>query len=112
RSEGKTNYRRTFTPPLIRFSDVIFYHFIHLGGAIITDIFTTSLKEALAEHQIVLASLNAQHGGIPLHEKDEDALISKIESESYSTWMIESAIGFSGFVVGKAITGEETEQGA
>jgi len=97
----------------IRFNEVIFYHFIHLGGTIITDIFKTSLKEALNENNIDLIKLSNFLGGLKLHEReDENSLILKIEKENYSTWAIESAIGFSGFVVCQSIDASETEQDA
>jgi hypothetical protein len=52
-------------------------------------------------------------GGLKLHEReDEQSFISKIEKENYSTWTIESAIGFSGFVVCQSIDASETEQDA
>ncbi len=97
----------------IRFNEVILYNFIHLGGTIITDICTTSLKEALTENDIDLVKASKRLGGLKLHEKeDESSLISKIEKKNYSTWSIESAIGFCGFIVCRSIDADETEQGA
>jgi hypothetical protein len=86
----------------IKFHDVIAYHFIHTGGAIITRIDETPLAVILKKFGRNLLEWSNQYGG-PFLEKNLSVCQTKLETEGYKAWAIESAIGFEGFVIAKNI---------
>ena len=92
----------------IEFSEVSAYHFIHTGPAIITEIDEVSLVDLLHRWGSRLSSWCRQHGGNQLWDEDSAKYRSDLEREGYKAWSIESAIGFEGFVIAKAVTQRET----
>lgn len=90
----------------ITFSEVAAYHFIHTGGAIITDIDEVSLAHLLGSIGNKLSEWWHLHGGYA-HWKDNPSEYRAIlETEGYRGWHLDSAIGFEGFVIAKAVRGE------
>ena len=94
----------------IDFSDVIVYNFIHTGSAIITDIYEVPLATLVHEKKESLADWWKNYGGLGLWNDDAKIYGVKLESEGYRAWRIDSAIGFSGFIIGKEIKQTEPNQ--
>ena len=44
-----------------------------------------------------------QHGGYSLWNDDRETYRAKLEENGYRAWTIDSAIGFEGFVIAKAV---------
>ena len=87
----------------IEFTDVIAYHFIHIGSTIITDIDEISIAKLLEKFGSNLLEWSCQHGGLKFLDKDLSVYKTKLENEGYKSWSIESAIGFEGFVIAKSV---------
>ena len=87
----------------IEFTDVVAYHFIHTGGAIIIDIDEIPLTELLEKVGGNLSEWFRQHGGLNFFDKDLSVYKTKLENEGYKSWSIGSAIGFEGFVIAKNV---------
>lgn len=93
----------------IIFSEVAAYHFIHTGGAIMTDIEEVSLEHLLGSIGSELSEWWRLHGGY-IHWKDNPSEYrSTLEAEGYRGWLLDSAIGFEGFVIAKSVTGDVSE---
>lgn len=86
---------------IIRFSEVIVYHFTHLGGAIITDIFETSFLDAAKETGFDLSGTQNKLGGLPFAAHDNLACQGYFAEHHFKTWLLISAIGFTGLIVAK-----------
>jgi hypothetical protein len=87
----------------IKFSEVAAYHFVHTGGAIMTDIEEVSLENLLERVGDSLAERWRQHGGY-IHWRDDRSEYRVIlEKEGYRAWFLDSAIGFEGFVIAKTV---------
>jgi hypothetical protein len=86
----------------IEFADVALYNFTHTGGAIITDIEEATLVDLFREVGGVLVDWNRRHG-VTGWKTTLEELRATLESDGFKAWRIESAIGFSGFVVAKAV---------
>lgn len=82
----------------IQFSDVIAYHFIHSGGAIIVEIAEIALSKISKEIESVLTSYGRQFGGAITNFREDKG---KLEMDGYKVWTIGSAIGFEGLIVAK-----------
>jgi hypothetical protein len=87
----------------LRFSDVEFYHFVHTGGAIITDLDETSLTYILDCFWDRMDEWFHWHGGPSRSTKDRAIYQQALEAESYKAWNIGSALGFAGVVIAKSI---------
>jgi hypothetical protein len=87
----------------IEFTDVAAYHFIHTGGAIITEIEEEKLGNLLSKIGGKLVEWWHLHGGYVLWDDDPVAYGSKLQKEGYRAWTIDSAIGFEGFVIAKFV---------
>jgi hypothetical protein len=87
----------------IEFSEVVAYHFVHTGGAIITDLTELPLDDLLRQVGDQLGQWWRQHGGYSLWEDDREKYQSRLQESGYRAWTIDSAIGFEGFVIAKAI---------
>jgi hypothetical protein len=87
----------------IRFVDVVAYHFIHTGGAIIAEIEEIPLPELLKRFGVKLLEWSRQHGGLKFLDGDLTNYKTTLESEGYKSWYIVSAIGFEGFVIAKKV---------
>ena len=86
----------------IRFTDVATYHFIHTGGAIISEIMEKSLPDLLTEYGEQVAEWNRMYG--ISHWNDNRAkYIETLQQNGYSAWVIHSAIGFHGFVIARSV---------
>lgn len=88
---------------IIGFVDVAAYRFIHTGGAIITDIREESLASLLTKEGSEMTENWRMHGGYSHWHDDVNIYRAKLEAEGYRAWLIESAIGFEGFVVAKSV---------
>jgi hypothetical protein len=86
----------------IRFSDVSAYHFVHTGGAIITDIAEVPLLQLITEIATQLSDWWRLHGGYAHWSDDPAKYIEALEHTGHRAWTIDSAIGFEGFVIGKS----------
>lgn len=86
----------------IKFSDVAAYHFVHTGGAIITDIDEIPVPHLLEKVGDQLAEWNRMHG--LLHwDADREQYAATLKEKGYRAWTIESAVGFEGFVIAKSV---------
>ncbi|MBI3416156.1 MAG: hypothetical protein HY043_12735 [Verrucomicrobia bacterium] len=96
-------------PPLpkerstIQFSDVVAYHFVHTGAAILNHIGEETIESLLQRIGSSLVEWWRLHGGYQLWDDDPSKYRAKLEKEGYRAWTIDSAIGFEGFVVAKAV---------
>ena len=88
---------------VIQFSDVVAYHFIHTGGAIITDIAEEPIADLFQRIGRDLVEWWRLHGGYQLWDDDLNRYRGKLERAGYHAWAIYSAIGFEGFVIAKAV---------
>ena len=87
----------------IQFADVAAYHFVHTGGAIITDIAEVPLPEFVQQNGQQLADWCRLHGGYNHWSDDRAKYIATLEQGGYHAWTIDSAVGFEGFVIAKSV---------
>jgi hypothetical protein len=88
----------------IRFGDVELYHFVHTGGTIIFGIDEVPVSQILDEFWERVLYWAKQHGGVPHWDRDDrTSYQQKLEADGLRAWEISSSIGFSGFVIAKAI---------
>jgi hypothetical protein len=87
---------------LITFTEVALYHFVHTDTAIITDLYETNILELIEEISAEVIEWNRMYR-VKLWGKDITTYSAKLQSQDYKAWRIESAIGFYGFVIAKAI---------
>jgi hypothetical protein len=92
-----------FERSCIRFSDVAAYHFIHTGGAIITDITDIPLADLFREHGDQIAEWRRLHGGFPHWKDDRAEYTETLKRMGYSAWSIDSTIGFHGYVIARSV---------
>ena len=90
----------------IRFSEVAVYHFTHLGGAIISDVFETTFLDAAKETAFDLANAQSSLGGLPFSVTDNSAYERYFTANEFRTWLLVSAIGFKGFIVARTVQQE------
>ena len=83
----------------IEFSDVSAYHFVHTGGSIITGIEEVSVGNLLESHGHSLSGWWRLHGGYIYWNDDLMVYRSALEEKGYRGWIIDSAVGFAGFVM-------------
>jgi hypothetical protein len=96
----------------IEFSDVACYHFSHTTAAIITDIREDSLAAVIQEQQSFLTQAATQDG-LQFWNGPKDTIDTyreRLKAEGYKAYRIESAIGFSGFVIAKSVVGKTPNQ--
>ena len=86
----------------IKFSDVAAYHFVHTGGAIITEIDEVPIPQLLEEVGDQLAEWNRMHG-LSHWDKDREQYVETLTEKGCRAWTIESAVGFEGFVIAKSV---------
>jgi hypothetical protein len=96
----------------IEFSNVAAYHFIHTGGAIITDIEEVRIEDLIRDVGTDLAGWWRSHGGFAYWNDDPVIYRTALETNGYCSWKLRSAIGFSGFVIAKSITQAVQNQSA
>lgn len=87
----------------IEFSDVAVYHFIHTGGTTITHIYETPLHALINQKKEMLKDWWHQNGGLSHWDDDPSAYATRLEETGHRAWLVESAIGFDGFVIGKEV---------
>ena len=86
----------------IEFTDVACYRFSHTGGAIITDISEEPVDSFVQkEEAYLLATATSQ--GLPFWQKDAASYLQYLQKEDYRVWRLDSAVGFSGFIVAKKV---------
>ena len=88
----------------IEFSDVACYHFNHTTAAIITDIEEVDLKTLVEEQAALLVSFAHKHG-LAHWRTDAVEYLGALKSKGMRAWRLESAIGFSGFVIARNVVG-------
>jgi hypothetical protein len=87
----------------IQFSEVAAYHFIHTGGAIIAEIYEEPMEDLFLRIGSNLAVWWRCHGGYVHWDDNLDTYRAKLKAAGYHAWAIDSAIGFEGFIIAKAI---------
>ena len=90
----------------IDFMQVACYHFSHTHGTVLTDIDEKPLETILKEEEKFLTNA-AQQDGVRFWETDFSTYLDRLKGEGYKAWRIESAIGFTGFVVAKSAQQKE-----
>jgi len=93
----------------LEFTDVIYYRFIHTGPAIITYLQELPFRDATRELGIHVPEDSLQHGGLPKDFRSNEDYGIYFESEGFRTWLISSAIGFAGMVVGRRLLHAKAE---
>jgi hypothetical protein len=87
----------------IQFANVILYNFTHTAGAIITDIEEVPVPELLSEIGDSVSGWASAYG-VDGWGKSPEQYRAFLEAGHYKAWHIESAIGFSGFVIAKSVS--------
>jgi hypothetical protein len=87
----------------IEFTSVVLYNFTHTAGAIITDIEEVAVPELLSEI-VGSVSIWATRQGVDGWGKSPEHYRAFLEAGHYKAWHIDSAIGFSGFVIAKSVS--------
>ena len=87
----------------IVFTEVTLYNFIHTDNAIITDIYEVNPSGLIEEISSEVIEWNRMHR-IKLWENNSKEYGGKLESLGYRAWLIESAIGFYGFVIAQGMS--------
>lgn len=90
----------------IEFTGVSVYHFVHTGGAILTEIVEMPVRELVKQEQAFLSEA-AHKLGLRNWNQDLADFITCLEQQGLRAWGIGSAIGFEGFVVARAVSGTE-----
>jgi hypothetical protein len=88
----------------IEFTEVTCYHFNHTTGAIITEIEEVALEALVVEESALLESFAREHG-LAHWETDVEQYLSALKELKMRAWRLESAIGFSGFIIGRDVAG-------
>lgn len=88
----------------IEFLGVVCYHFKHTMGAIITDIEEVEVSALVEEESALLESFAHDHG-LAHWQTNVTQYVDALSKVRMRAWRIESAIGFSGFVIGVAVEG-------
>ena len=86
----------------IRFSDVALYNFTHTASAIITDIVEQPVSGLVREFGAKISDW-AKLYGVDHWSDTLENYINALETQQFSSWCIESAIGFHGFVIARAV---------
>ncbi len=86
----------------IRFSDVALYNFVHNDNAIIVDIDEVAIPELIEDIGSDIVEWDRMYR-VKLMSDSLEGYSLKLQTENYKAWRIESAIGFYGFVIAKAV---------
>ncbi len=89
---------------LLQFSEVQYYRFIHTCSPIITHILDTPFLEAVQQLGTDLPTEFRQHGGISHTYATNQQYAHHFQQEGHRTWLIHSAIGFVGLIVGRTLS--------
>ncbi len=87
----------------ITFRDVALYNFVHTANAIITDIYEVNPSELIKEKSSEITEWNRMHR-VNFWDGNSSTYGAKLEALGYKAWLVESAIGFYGFVVAKKVS--------
>ena len=91
----------------VEFSDVVAYHFVYTGAAILNHIGEETIEAMLKRFGTNQAEWWRLHGGYQLWDDDPEKYRANLEKEGYRAWTIDSAVGFEGFVIAKAVAQRE-----
>ncbi len=97
---------------LLEFSGVESYRFLHTGGAIITYILKVPFMDAIRETGADFVRDCRQHGGLSVACDSNEEYGLHFDSEGLNTWLIHSAIGFTGMVVARSLESAQAQQAA
>lgn len=86
----------------IEFIEVALYHFVHTGGAIISNILPTPVGRLLSDHSAQISEWNRKHS-VPGWTDNLNGYEDHLAGLGLSGWTIESSIGFQGFLFAKAV---------
>jgi hypothetical protein len=86
----------------LEFSGVALYHFVHTGGAIVTDIEETPLSALLVEIGDSLVRWQAAYG-VSGWQTSLERYHQFLEAGHTTSWRIETAIGFYGFTIPESV---------
>ena len=96
----------------LNFSGVASYRFLDTGGAIITYILEMPFLDAIKETDFDFIGDFRKHGGLQVSFDSIEEYGAHFANEGLKSWLILSAIGFEGLVVGRSLTDEkQAEQG-
>ena len=87
----------------ITFTGVALYNFAHTNSAIITDLYEVPVPELLKEIGPSVIEWNRMYSVKGFKETNEQ-YCQFLQSEGCIAWRIETAIGFYGFVIAKAVS--------
>jgi hypothetical protein len=87
----------------ILFYDVALYNFVHTENSIITDIVELPISELLQEIGTDIVERNRKYR-IRLWKDNLQNYSLLLQTEGYKAWSIESAVGFYGYIIAKAVS--------
>lgn len=90
---------------VIQFHEVALYSFIHTYGAIILDIEQVSVAELVMANSAVISEWSRQYS-VRFWQGDLEEYSATLVNAGYQAWIIESAIGFYGFVIAKSVSNQ------
>ena len=90
----------------IEFADVAYYRFSHTQGAILTEIDEVSLEALLKDEENFITKAT-QEDGLRFWEDSFAKYLNRLKREGYKAWRLDSAIGFTGFIVAKSVAQKE-----
>lgn len=88
----------------LNFFGVASYRIVHTGGAIITYILEMPFLDAIKETDFDFIEDFRKHGGLRVYFDSIEEYGAYFANEGLKTWLILSAIGFEGLVVGRSLT--------
>jgi hypothetical protein len=97
---------------LLEFSGVESYRFLHTDRAIISYILEVPFLEAVREIGANFPEEMRKHGGLSVAFGSNEEYGQYFENKGLRTWLIHSAIGFTGMVVAQRLTSSQVEQAA
>lgn len=89
----------------IQFHEVALYSFIHTDGAIILDIEQVSVAELVMANSAVISEWSRKYS-VRFWQGDLEESSATLVNGGYQAWIIESAIGFYGFVIAKSVSNQ------
>ncbi len=89
-------------PSVICFEGVVFHHFIHTSSAIILDITEVPLPTLIAQFEKDFHVWNRLQA-VWIWKDDSASTLAELQRLGVQAWRIDSAIGFTGWVVAKQV---------
>jgi hypothetical protein len=93
---------RPYDESHIEFSGVSLYNFTHTAGSIITDIEEVPLAELIEEIEPSLQIWGRQQGLDGSRDTAKNYRVA-LQDQGQRSWRIDSAIGFSGFIIARSV---------